>query len=260
MKSSMVKSVVLICSLLAAGCVSVSERNGEPSMREGTKTEVVAYLSDLERRVARFDIPVNFTTNSTYDAFELKASTNNYSHLATEDVRLQYYSQSEMAYLGRSRAQAAADNPNRITELQGVLDRMWIFTCTSFSSPDSDFSGDNRSYRFIKNTDSIGTDGWGHQLLTVVVLVDTEALERHPESDWERPWLVNMNNELVWSWTRCSYTVDGDPIYEKERGSNSVLWRPIAPTCWYSEMPKWATDQLGECWPRTNLANQMLLH
>lgn len=86
------------------------------------------------RRIAMFIIPVNCTTNENFAGFELKASTNNFSHAAgTEDTRLQFYSQSEVADKG-------ADYGNN-------WDKMKMYVGTGYGS-----SWDVRAYTKIGNT------------------------------------------------------------------------------------------------------------
>lgn len=156
--------------------------------------------------IAMFVIPVNHETGGSFTGFELKATTNNFSHLTTEDVRLQYYAQSEVADTGR--------------ETPYVIDRMRMYTGTWYGTEDV------RAYTPIPNTLD-----WTHKLMSVVVLVDASCLERHPDGGW----LNSENRELIWCYTRNS-----NFSYEKEPGTDASLWRPIAPVRWYRELPEWA--------------------
>ena len=82
------------------------------------------------KRYALFIVDVNCETSGAFTGFELKGTTNNFSHAVTEDVRLQFYSQSEIADTGR----------------EGHIDRMMLFVCTSHDSEDV------RSWTRIPNT------------------------------------------------------------------------------------------------------------
>lgn len=176
---------------------------------------IIRHLTIAPKRVAMFIIPVNNeAANTTYKGFELKASTNNFSHSTSEFIRLQYYSQSQIASTGSTEG--------------GGIDKMKLFVCTS---KDSD---DPRKYRKIEDT----AIDWTNALTSVVVLVDTSCLIRHPEIDDE--WLLDGNEELIWCYLRIRIN---DPRYECENGTSNPLWRPIAPVRWFSEMPKWAVDQ-----------------
>ena len=163
------------------------------------------------RRIAMFIIPVNAETNGVFCGLELKASTNNFSHAdgVTEDVRLQYYAQSEIADTG-----LVGTN---------VWDRVRLYVCTSQGF------GDKRSYTRILNTID-----WPRPLTSVVALVDASCLARHPDGDWLR----ENNDDLSWCYLRNRAV---SPPYELEAGTSQSLWRPIAPARWYASMPAWAT-------------------
>ena len=166
-----------------------------------------------EKKYALFLIPVNLTTNGTFNGFELKASTNNFLKARSSEAEPQYYSQSEIADTG------LITNP--------VVDRMWIFACTRATSPN--FDGDVRSYYWITNTIE-----YTFHLETVAVLVDQNCLERYPESDW----LKESNQDLMWSWARHR---NGEVGIYTDR-----VWRPIMPVKWYEKCPNWAKDQVPE--------------
>ena len=160
------------------------------------------------RRIAMFIIPVNYETNGVFCGFELKASTNNFSHAADEATRLQYYAQSEIADTGM--------------EGTNIWDRIRIYTGTSHGTDDV------RAYTRIPNTIE-----WPWPLTSVVALVDASCLERHPSGDWLR----EDNEEIVWCYLRNRAL---SPPYERESGTAHSLWRPIAPVRWYKELPPWA--------------------
>ncbi len=160
------------------------------------------------RRIAMFIIPVNSETNGIFCGFELKASTNNFSHAADEAARLQYYAQSEIADTGM--------------EGTNIWDRIRIYTGTSHGTDDV------RAYTRIPNTIE-----WPWPLTSVVALVDASCLVRHPSGDWLR----EDNEEIVWCYLRNRAL---SPPYERESGTAHGLWRPIAPVRWYKELPPWA--------------------
>lgn len=179
----------------------------------------------VSKHIAMFVIPVNYTTEGEWEQFELKATTNNFSHAVSEDERLQYYAQSEIADTGADKGDV----------YNCTFDKMWIFACTSFHG--TGFDGDVRSFFYVGNT-CPGT-GWQHHITTAVVLVDTSCLKRHPGGGW----LSSDNDDLMWVWHRYYYSGDGT-VREKESGSNSSLWRPISPVRWFSELPSWAKTQI----------------
>lgn len=161
------------------------------------------------KRYALFIVDVNCETSGAFTGFELKGTTNNFSHAVTEDVRLQFYSQSEIADTGR----------------EGHIDRMMLFVCTSHDSEDV------RSWTRIPNTID-----FPHQLTRIAALVDVTCLERHPDGEWLR----DDNEELIWCYLRDRPL---DPPYEYEKGTTKSLWRPIVPVRWYRELPAWARGE-----------------
>lgn len=164
----------------------------------------------IEKKYALFLIPVNLTTNGTFNGFELKASTNNFLKAGNPEAEPQYYSQSEIADMGSS--------------TNTMVDRMWIFACTR-ATPN--FDGDVRSYYWITNTMLFKS-----HLETVAVLVEQSCLERHPDGDWLR----ESNQDLMWSWSRHK-SLENDASFER-------VWRPIMPIRWYERIPNWAWTQI----------------
>lgn len=157
------------------------------------------------KRIAMFIIPVNYATNGNFTGFELKASTNNFSHAAgTEETRLQFYAQSEVADTG-----------------ENGWDKMKMYIGTSRLS-----SYDVRAYTKLPNTLE-----WSYDLNGVVVLVDASCLVKHPDGDWLR----EDNEDLMWCYLR---NTSGGVEYEY--GTDRTLWRPIAPVRWFSGLPNWA--------------------
>lgn len=284
MKLTKVLSGLFLVSLASAfcGCSNSSKPTenqarafpNDPVYWTVTDSNRVAYLSDIpppclcmERQIARFDIPLNYTVKGKWMEFELKATTNNYDHAYHEYYRLQYYSPSEIAEIGRSIPQAiqnwkdkhpdeqmpATNTVEYLNILNEARDRMWLFTCTKYPTPGlskGHFNGDTRSYRFIKNLSEIKIEelNWPATAFTVVVLVDLDALERHREGCEE--WMKVKNEELIWSWCRYGYDAYGNVKHEEEPQGGTTLWHGITPTCWYSKMPKWAEEQILDYWPR----------
>lgn len=157
------------------------------------------------KRIAMFIIPVNNWDYGEFTGFELKASTNNFSHAAgTEETRLQFYAQSEVADTG-----------------ENGWDKMKMYIGTSYLS-----SYDVRAYTKLPNTLT-----WDHDLFHVAVIVDASCLVKHPDGDWLR----EDNEDLVWCYMR---NMSGD--VEHETGTDKTLWRPIAPVRWFSRLPNWA--------------------
>ena len=108
---------IAIAALALAGTACYKTRNlGQTEQVEARKTETVAYLSDIERRIAMFIVPVNYTTNGPWTSFELKASTNNFCHKAAdgspigEDVFMQYFMDSDVADVGGTLNGAVLDH------------------------------------------------------------------------------------------------------------------------------------------------------
>ena len=55
-----------------------------------------------------------------------------------------------------------------------------------------------------------------------------------PELCYDRGWLGEENEEIVWCYLRCDAS-------GPEKDSNGVqLWHPITPVKWYHTLPKWA--------------------
>lgn len=172
--------------------------------------ELARRCAPVTRRVAMFVVPVNAETNGVFCGFELKASTNNFSHAGEidEGTRLQFYAQSELADTG--------------IEGSHTWDKMRLYVCTHHGTDDV------RRYTRITNTID-----WPYPLTSVVVLVDTSCLVRHPGGDWLR----DDNEELTWCYCRDRAIT---PPYEQEPGTNRSLWRPIAPVRWFTQLPDWA--------------------
>ena len=168
------------------------------------------------RRIALFLVDVNDAADGVYCGFELKASTNNFTHATAtnEDVRLQFYAQSEIADTGEGATPGNALG----------IDRMMLFTGTSVGTEDV------RSWTRIPNTVE-----WSGKPMRMAVLVDASCLVRHPEDGGD--WLSEDNEELVWCYLRDRAL---SPPYEREGSTNKSLWRPIQPARWYSHLPEWA--------------------
>lgn len=161
------------------------------------------------KRIAMFIIPVN-NESSSFSGFELKASTNNFSHAFPEETRLQFYAQSEVADKGID-----FGNGNN-------WDKMKMYVGTGYES-----SWDVRAYTKIGNTID-----WEHELRNIVVIVDASCIVKHPGD-----WLREDNEDLMWCYLR---NMNNDVEYED--GSTTALWHPIAPVRWFSKLPNWAVQ------------------
>jgi hypothetical protein len=143
--------------------------------------------------------------SSSFAGFELKASTNNFSHVVSKEISLQFYAQSEVADKGAP---------------YNEWDKMKMYVGTVYGS-----SWDARAYTKIGNTLD-----WGYELRNVVVLVDASCIVKHPGD-----WLREDNEDLMWCYLRN--TNDG---IETEDGTDQTIWHPIAPVRWFSKLPNWA--------------------
>ncbi len=184
---------------------AAAETNAAQTAQLSSLSAAVSALA-APKRYALFIVDVNCETDGAFVGFELKGTTNNFSHAVSEDVRLQYYSQSEIADTG----------------VEGHVDRMMLFVCTSHDSEDV------RSWTRIANTID-----FPHHLTRIAALVDVTCLERHPDVEWLR----DDNEELIWCYLRNRAN---DPPVEYEQGTTTGLWRTIVPVRWYRELPAWA--------------------
>lgn len=213
---------IAIAALALSGTAFYKTRNlGQAVRAEAKSTETVAYLSDIERRIAMFIVPVNYTTNGPWTGFELKASTNNFCHglpgepEIPESVFMQYFMDSDIADTGDAFPR----------------DRAKLYIC---NEKRDDQGLEKRSYTRIPNTLFV-TNGVSRHLEEVVVLVDSHDLVRYPE-DWneDAKWLTWHNNNLMWIYGR-----KGRVFWEEAHGSKP-MWRPIAPVRWFKQIPNWA--------------------
>lgn len=210
---------ITVAALALSGTAFYKTRDiGQKVTVESRKTETVAYLSDFERRIAMFIVPVNYTTNGPWTSFELKASTNNFCHgrmnEIPEEVFMQYFMDSDVADVGGD---------------QTFRDRAKLYVVNEGKA---DIGLEKRSYTRIANTSVL--HGIRH-VEEVVVLVDAHDLIRHPE-EWkcDNPWLTSLNEHLMWIYGR-----KGIGQWEEAHGSKP-MWRPVAPVRWFKEMPNWS--------------------
>lgn len=246
--------VIAIAALALAGFTLYKTKNiGKGTVlganARSEQEETVAYLSDFERRIAMFIVPVNYTTNGPWTAFELKASTNDFCHgrpggqQIPERVYMQYFMDSDVADTG------GLFNPDC------MRDRAKLYICNENLE---DVGLEFRSYTRIANTLQLNPtpnkgvrDGeWdpddyapnplprSRHVEEVVVLIDTCDLVRYPEpGGWAATngvWLTWNNNNLMWVYGR-----KGNSWWEEAHGTKP-MWRPIAPVRWFKEMPNWA--------------------
>ena len=250
----MKKALITILVLAALAGIGLGVRKAvvtSPSAKveqeTARNTEIVAYLSDFERRIAMFIVPVNYTTNGPWTSFELKASTNDFCHGRAneipESVFMQYFMDSDVADTG------GMFNENC------MRDKAKLYICNVWQG---DEGLEHRSYSRIGNTLQLNPtpnkgirDGeWdpddyppnpqvrNRHVEEIVVLIDSCDLIRHPEpGGWAATngvWLTWHNNNLMWVYGR-----KGNSWWEEAHGSKP-MWRPIAPVRWFKEMPNWA--------------------
>lgn len=213
----MKNTTAALCAFIVSAMSALPLQTIGATVKMATETFVANKVSEVSnyvdrvvdnrapvKRIAMFIVPVNYATNGNFVGFELKASTNNFSHAAsTEDIRLQFYAQSEVADTG-----------------ENGWDKMKMYVGTGRGS-----SWDVRAYTKIGNTID-----WGYELNNVVVIVDASCIVKHPGD-----WLREDNEDLMWCYLR---NTNGDGG-EKEEGTTRTLWHPIAPVRWFKELPNW---------------------
>ena len=172
-----------------------------------------------DKKIAMFIIDVNVganaatnTTTYAFSGFELKATTNNFDLASTENVKLQFYAQSEIADTGAAPPTAGIG-----------IDKMRMYICSDVETSET------RRYTRIQNTVAISQ----FKLTRVVVLVDASCLIRHPEDNAK--WLNEDNEELIWCYHRNRLN-DNELI----PGTDKPLWKPTMPVKWFKKVPHWA--------------------
>ena len=174
-----------------------------------------------DKKLALFIIEINkqmALTNVTahpFAGFELKATTNNFDETTSEAVKLQFYSQSEIADTGSGPSSGSLG-----------VDKMRMYMCV-----DDGNGTDIRKWKKIPNTLTINQT----RISSIAVLVDASCLIRHPENNAK--WLNEDNEELIWVYHR-----DKAGSHEYIPGTTKLLWKPIMPVKWYKKLPSWAVQ------------------
>lgn len=172
--------------------------------------------------ILHLNIPTEFdehgqVTKSTYfSGFELKASTNDFSHAigTTENTRLLFWCASHMY----------AENHPAVVGGDGGMDSrasMLVFMCESY--PD-----DYRAWVPIHSENALTL-----YPEYVAIILDIEKFTRTPDNTW----CDSKNDEIVWSFMRftndsCQKGTSGYPV-----------WNPIQPVKWLKDIPNWVIEK-----------------
>ena len=163
-----------------------------------------------ERRHALFLVDLNAENGGRWRAFELKASTNNFAHIAGR-------ASADMCFRGRSDEADGYTDSVLPTGLVREPDGMRLFWLTKR------LGGDGRTWTRIPTTLELT----GANPKTLAVLVS-------PDLCPDGRWLGEENEEVVWCYTRA----DASGMEKDTNGE--VLWHPIQPVRWYRNLPEWA--------------------
>jgi len=176
----------------------------------------VTMTPDAERRYPMFVIDLNPDETRLWHHFELKASTNNFTHATA----------SNMLFFTASTCNGT---PGREFALGYEYDwcRLYVLSRRTAGG-----SGDPRSWTRIRNTGDFGN----YAPLAVAVIVDPAMLRRGQGAEWLRA----DNDDIVWSYNRI-----GLEDHETDLAGDSC-WRPAAPVRWYARLPQWANQEATE--------------
>ena len=199
---------------LLLGClVTATSFADRTANQEWVKENFVSRTNEwklAERRHALFILGLNDEPGGKWRAFELKASTNNFTS-ADETAKLCYWGCSD-------EADGYADGVLPQNRERGE-DRMRLYWLTTRGAADRD----GRSWTRIGTT--LDIEGPHPKRLAVLI---------SPELCLDGRWLGEENEEVVWSFTRCDAT-------GPERDTNGkMLWHPVQPVKWYRNLPEWA--------------------
>ena len=165
----------------------------------------------VERRHALFIIDLNAENGGKWRAFELKASTNNFTSAEGEDAKLCYWGCSDEAD-----GYTDATVPHSRTRGEDKMRLYWLTTRGAAGR-------DGRSWSKIGTT--LDLTGANPKYLAVLV---------SPELCFDGKWLGEGNEEVVWSFTRA------DASGSEKDTNGETLWHPIQPVKWYHALPEWA--------------------
>lgn len=145
----------------------------------------------------------------TYYSFELKGTTTNFG-LSSGDT---------MKFYGSSAANESATWSNH--------DSMRLYVLSKKADDDV------RRWKRVRTSEA---GGYQFAFSTIAVIIDSDLLNEEHKSDIT--WLSDKNDELIWSYVRFN-----EQDYERDQSGNQV-WRPIMPVKWYSQLPRWADQNL----------------
>lgn len=178
--------------------------------------------TNIVRRYPMFIIHLNttqgfdengYTLRTQFSGFELKASTNDFSHAVSESKRVLYWCGPHMS--GENHADM--DNPESLL----------AFMCESYTNTPSSPINDYRSWVPLYN-DSALTPYPEY----VAVILDIEKFTRTPDNTW----CDSENDEIVWVFMRFSN--EG-----REEGEGGYpIWNPIQPVKWLKKLPNWVVE------------------
>ena len=164
-----------------------------------------------ERRHALFIIDLNAENGGKWRAFELKASTNNFTSAEGEDAKLCYWGCSD-------EADGYTDATVSHSRTRGE-DKMRLYWLTTRGAA----GRDGRSWSKIGTT--LDLTGANPKYLAALI---------SPELCFDGRWLSEENEEVVWSFTRA------DASGSEKDTNGETLWHPIQPVKWYHALPEWA--------------------
>ena len=205
-------SALLLFATMLIGATSFADRTANQGW---VKENFVSRTNEwklAERRHALFVIDLNAENGGKWRSFELKASTNNFAKFS-ETVR------TNNCYWGISDdADGFADAALPLWPGRS-LDRMRLYWLTARGAADRD----PRAWTKIGST--LDITGANPKRLAALV---------SPELCYDRGWLGEENEEIVWCYLRC------DASGPEKDSNGAQLWHPICPVKWYRNLPEWA--------------------
>ena len=207
---------VVPTALMILGCLVTATSFADRTANQGWVTENFVSRTNewklAERRHALFVIDLNAENGGKWRSFELKASTNNFAKFS-ETVK------TNNCFWGISDdADGFADAALPLWPGRS-LDRMRLYWLTARGAADRD----PRAWTKIGSTLDIS----GANPRRIAALVS-------PELCYDRGWLGEENEEIVWCYLRC------DAAGPEKDSNGAQLWHPISPVKWYRNLPEWA--------------------
>ena len=210
MKNGGVKNLLLVL----VGLVSLASFADRTANQGWVKENFVSRTNEwklAERHHALFIIDLNAENGGKWRAFELKASTNNFTSAEGEDAKLCYWGCSDEAD-----GYTDATVPHSRTRGEDKMRLYWLTTRGAAGR-------DGRSWSKIGTT--LDLTGANPKYLAVLV---------SPELCLDGKWLGEENEEVVWSFTRA------DASGSEKDTNGETLWHPIQPVKWFRDLPEWA--------------------